>query len=346
MSENVNVPNPSHILQVGMGYWASKALLTAVGLELFTLLGNRQLNGDQIKKALDLHDRGLYDFLDALVALGFLERPTGIRNQAVYQNTPETSMFLNKNSEAYIGGILEMSNTRLFRFWNGLEEGLKTGEPQNEVKFGDKPVFETLYASEESTREFINAMAGIQRENFITLAKTFDFSPYTTHCDLGGSGAHLSMTIARHQPHMRSISYDLPAVTPIAQSNIEKAGLSAQVTAASGDFFSDEIPRADIITMGNILHDWNLGEKKKLIAKACNAIHDKGCLIVIENVIDDERRNNAFGLLMSLNMLIETPGGFDYSAQDFDVWARECGFNHTRKIPLTGPASALIAYKS
>ncbi|WP_224491146.1 acetylserotonin O-methyltransferase [Robertkochia flava] len=346
MSENVNLPNPSKILQVGMGYWGSKTLLTAVGLELFTLLGNQQLHGNEIKKELDLHDRSLYDFLDALVALGFLERSTGIRDNAVYQNTPETSLFLDKNSETYIGGILEMSNTRLFRFWNGLEKGLKTGEPQNEVKFGDKPVFETLYATEESTREFIDAMAGIQMANFMTLAKTFDFSPYTTHCDLGGSGAHLSMTLSRHQPHLRSVSFDLPAVTPIAQSNIDKAGLSEQVTVASGDFFNDQIPRADIITMGNILHDWNLEEKKNLIAKVCKALNEKGCLIVIENVIDDERRNNAFGLLMSLNMLIETPGGFDYSAQDFDTWARECGFIHTKKIPLTGPSSALIAYKS
>ena len=152
MSAHQQTGDPSKILQTGMGFWASKTLLTAVGLELFTLLGKNQLSGPEIKKELGLHDRSLYDFLDALVSLGFLERQGGIREKGRYQNTPDTALFLDKNSPAYIGGILEMCNTRLYGFWNDLEEGLKTGEPQNEIKHGDKSHFANIYTTEENNK--------------------------------------------------------------------------------------------------------------------------------------------------------------------------------------------------
>lgn len=346
MEVKKNTSDPSKILQVGMGFWASKTLLTAVGLELFTILGNTELTGNDIKEQLNLHDRSLYDFLDALVAMGFLERHGGIREQGRYRNTPETARFLDKASPAYLGGILEMCNTRLYKFWDNLEDGLKTGKAQNEIKTGDESHFANIYATEESTREFMNAMAGIQMGNFIALAKTFDFSNYQTHCDIGGAGANLSMEIVKSHPHIRSASFDLPNVNAIAASNIKKAGLTDAVELISGDFFADDLPNADIITMGNILHDWNLEEKKVLISKAFKALSDKGVLVVIENIIDDDRNENAFGLLMSLCMLIETPGGFDYSARDFDAWAKETGFKRTEKLTLTGPSSAVIAYKS
>ena len=122
-------------------------------------------------------------------------------------------------------------------------------------------------------------------------------------------------------------------------------GVSDKVTVQSGDFFSDDIPKADVITMGNILHDWNKEEKKLLIKKAYNALNDGGSLVVIENVIDNDRKENAFGLMMSLNMLIETLGGYDFSAADFEELAQEVGFANISVLPLTGPSSAIIAVK-
>lgn len=66
---------------------------------------------------------------------------------------------------------------------------------------------------------------------------------------------------------------------------------------------------------------------------------------MIENIIDDERQENTFGLLISLTMFIETEGGFDFTHADFRRWALEVGFTNTIKIPLAGLASAVIAYK-
>ncbi|WP_115461156.1 methyltransferase [Winogradskyella aurantiaca] len=336
--------DPSKIMQIGMGFWASKTLLTAVNLGLFTHLANGPLSGEAIKTKLDLHNRSLFDFLDTLVALGFLKR-SGLKKEAVYSNDADADLFLDKNKPSYIGGILEMSNNRLYPFWNDLETCLKTGEPQNESKNGSKPLFEALYADEDRLKEFIHGMGGVQAGNFMKLAHEFDFSNYQTLCDAGGSGANLSIHVARNNPHMNCISFDLPPVGPIAQKNVDTFGFSDRIAVQSGDFFADELPNADVITMGNILHDWGEEDKIMLITKAYRALPEGGALIVIENIIDNDRKNNAFGLMMSLNMAIETNEGFDFTAADFDQWAKDVGFKQTSIMPLTGPSSAVIAIK-
>jgi len=336
--------DPSHIMQIGMGFWASKTLLTAVKLELFTHLATRPLTASDIKYILGLHERGLYDFLDTLVALGFLQKK-GNKKTAVYSNSADTDLYLDKNKLSYMGGLLEMANNRLYPFWNFLEEALKKGTPQNEIRTGQKPLFEAIYADRDKTREFVNAMSGAQMGNFTTFANQFDFSGYDTLCDIGGAGGHLSAQVVKNNDHMKCISFDLPTVTPIARENMSRMGLANRVEIKSGDFFTDAFPKADVITMGNILHDWGTAEKKKLISKAYDALPKGGALVVIENIIDNERCKNAFGLMMSLNMLIETTDGYDFTADDFDGWVKEAGFTKTSVMPLTGPTSAAIAIK-
>jgi precorrin-6B methylase 2 len=341
---NENQVNPTKIMQIGMGFWASKTLLTAVNMGLFTSLADGALSGREIQNKLGLHNRSLFDFLDTLVALGFLDR-TGLKENATYSNSDDSDLFLDKNKPSYIGGILEMSNNRLYPFWNNLEEGLKTGKPQNETKNGGKPLFEAIYANEDRLREFIHGMGGVQAGNFMKLAHDFDFSKYHTLCDVGGSGANLSIHVAKNNDHMKCISFDLPPVGPIAKENVSDLGLNDRIEIISGDFFMDELPNVDVITMGNILHDWGSDDKLMLIKKAYDALPEGGAFIVIENIIDDERNKNAFGLMMSLNMAIETDQGFDFTAADFDQWAKEAGFSRTSVMPLTGPSSAVIAIK-
>ncbi len=336
--------DPSQILQVGMGFWPSKTVLSAVELELFTHLGDDSMTGEQIGERLGLHPRAIYDFLDTLVALGLLGRD-GEGSDGRYRNTPETAMFLDQSSPAYVGGILEMCNARLYRFWGDLTEALQTGRPQNEIKHTGKAMFEELYSDPARLEQFMGAMQGISLGNFRALAEKFDFSRYETVCDVGGATGQLCTILARQHPHLQCTSYDLPVVTPIAEKAIEAAGLSDRVVAASGDFFADPLPRADVITMGLILHDWNLDRKMHLIRSAYEALPEGGAFVVIENLIDDARRENAFGLMMSLNMLIEFGDAFDYTGEDFAGWCKEVGFKDVEVLPLTGPASAGIAYK-
>jgi hypothetical protein len=337
-------PDPTHIMQVGMGFWASKTLLSAVELELFTELSDDSMTAEAVRQKLGLHPRGVHDFLDALVALGFLERD-GEGSEGRYRNTTETAAFLNKRSPTYIGGILEMSNARLYGFWGDLTEALQTGKPQNEIKHTGKPMFDELYSDPARLEVFMEGMTGISLGNFHALAEKFDFSRYATVCDVGGATGQLCTVLASHHPHLRLTTFDLPTVAPIAERAVTSAGLADRIDVASGDFFADPLPKADVVTMGMILHDWNLERKLQLIRSAYEALPEGGAYIVIENLIDDARRENAFGLMMSLNMLIEFGDAFDFTGADFSGWCREVGFRKVEILPLTGPASAGIAYK-
>ncbi len=335
---------PAHIMQIGMGFWASKTLLTAVKLDIFTQLTLCPLTAEEIRNRVGIQERGSLDFLDALVTLGFLKRE-GLHEEAYYSNTTETELFLDRRKPSYIGGMLEMADSRLYKYWGTLAEALKTGNPQNEIKETGASLFEALYMDPQRLKEFAYAMQGVQMGAFIALAKKFDFSGYNTLCDLGGATGALAIQVALENSNIKCISADLPPVQPIAKENISDFRLQDKVTAISLDFFNDDFPKSDVITMGNVLHDWDIERKKILLRKAYEALNEGGALIVIENVIDNERNSNAFGLLMSLNMLIETEGGFDFTADEFSVWAREAGFNKIETLPLAGPTSAIIAYK-
>lgn len=336
--------NPSRIMDTGFGFWQSKLLLTAVELEVFTKLGDKALTGEVLGGELGLHPRGIWDFFDALVALGFLNR-AGSGATALYSNTEETRIYLDKNKSTYIGGILEMANDRLYRFWNDLGEALKTGKPQNEIKHSQKPMFEVLYEDMPRLEQFMGAMRGISMGNFKAFAQKFDFSHYTTLCDIGGATGLLASLVAKQHAHMHCTTFDLPVVEPIAKMWIEKEDLTDRVRVVSGDFFQDAFPKADIITMGMILHDWNLDKKKQLIRAAYEALPENGVFVAIEHLIDDERRANAFGLLMSLHMLIEFGDAFDFTGADFWQWCQEAGFKRYEVVHLAGPCSAAIAYK-
>ena len=339
MSENTEL-TPEKVLQLGLGFWGSKTLLSAIELALFSELAKGPLDADALREKLGLHARSARDFFDALVALGMLQRD-GDR----YANTPETDLFLDNAKPSYLGGVLEMANERLYPFWGSLTEGLRTGEPQNEMKQGGKGLFEAVYGDPHQLRLFLGAMTGLSMGAAKAIAAKFPWGDYKTFVDVGGAQGGLPVEVARAHPHLAGVNFDLPEVGPIFKEYVAAHGLSKQLSFESGNFFTDPIPSADVVVMGHILHDWNLEEKHMLIRKAYDALPEGGAFIVFEALIDDERSKNAFGLLMSLNMLIETPGGFDYTGADGSGWMREAGFRETRVEHLVGPDSMVVGIK-
>ncbi len=337
MSEH---PTPERILQVGLGFWASKVLLSAVEMSVFTELARHPEDLETLSGRLGLHPRAARDFLDTLVALGFLERRGG-----KYSNTPDGNFFLDKQKPSYIGGILEMANHRLYGFWGHLTEALRTGKPQNEVKTGGMPLFEGLYADPARLKEFLAAMTGISMGAAQAIAAKFPWKNHATFVDVGAAQGGTSAQIALAHPHLHGTGFDLAEVGPIFEEYVEAMGLSQRLRFSPGSFFDNPIPKADVVVMGHILHDWDLDTKRMLLGKAYDAIPNGGAVIVYESIIDDDRSQNAFGLMMSLNMLVETPGGFDYTGADCQGWMRDAGFRESRVEHLVGPDSMVIGIK-
>src|SRR5215510_4428770 len=287
-------PVPDAIMQLGLAFWGSKALLSAVELGLFTTLARGPLTGETLTAKLGLQPRGSTDWLDALVSLGMVNRDGG-----QYANTAATDLYLDR---------------------------AKTG--------GD--FFAALYQDQARLRQFLHAMTGLSMGAAAAIAEKFPWDRYHTVIDIGAAEGCVPAQLALRYPHLTGGGFDLPAAGPAFDDYVAGCGLAGRLRFYPGDFFADPLPRADVFIMGHILHDWSLQEKLTLIRKAYDALPDGGALIVYESIIDDDRRANTFGLLMSVNMLIETPAGFDYTAADCRSWMAGAGFRDSYAEPLTG----------
>jgi len=330
---------PDFIMQVAFGFWASKVLLSAIELGLFTELAEGPLDAGALTRRLELHPRSARDFFDTLVAVGMLRREDG-----VYSNAPESDFYLDRAKPSYIGGMLEMANARLYQFWGSLTEGLRTGKPQNEIK-GGQNLFDAIYPDPARLRLFLAAMTGFSLPTAYAIAKKFPWRDYKTFVDIGAAQGAVPVQIALEHSHISGGGFDLVPVGPVFNEYVASFGLSDRLRFCPGSFFTDPLPSADVLIMGRILHDWNLEEKRLLIEKAYHALPKGGAYLVYEMLIDDDRRQSLLGLLMSLNMLIETPGGFDFTGRDCCGWMREAGFRETRVEHLRGADWMVVGIK-
>ncbi|HEX5501699.1 MAG TPA: methyltransferase [Thermomicrobiales bacterium] len=339
MVADVRAITPDRIMQLGFAYWGSKTLLSAVELGLFTALAAGPLDAEALRGRLGLHPRGARDFFDALVALGMLERQGD-----QYRNTPETGAFLDRTTAPYSGGFLEMSGARLYGFWGSLTEALRTGQPQNEAKTGGD-FFGAIYRDPARLRGFARAMTGISAGAAQAITRQFPWARYRTFADLGTAEGCLPVQVALAHPHLTGVGFDLPPLGPIFDEYAASFGLQHRLRFQGGDFFADPLPQAEVLVLGRVLHDWSVDERRALLARAYAALPAGGALLVYETILDDERRENAFGLLMSLNMLIETPAGGDYTRAECAAWLREAGFRETYAEHLHGPDSMVVGIK-
>jgi len=328
------------IMQTAIGFWAAKTLMSAVELGVFDALASSPLDVTALRLRVGVHERSARDFFDALVAQGLLQRD----NAGLYTNGPEAARFLDRAKPSYIGGIIEMFNARLYGFWGSLTEALRTGEPQNEAKSGGD-LFGNLYTDPLRLEGFLRAMTGITTPVADALAGAYPWERVSSVVDVGSAQGCVPVRLALAHPHLTASGFDLPAVGPTFSRYVAAHDLSNRVRFIPGDFFQDSLPPADVHIMGMILHDFDLPVKRMLLGKAYASLPQGGSLIVCEMLIDDERRAHLPGLLMSLNMLIETRGGFDFSGADCIGWMRDAGFSAARVVPLSGAVSAVVGTK-
>jgi hypothetical protein len=333
-------PSADRVEQVSFGFMASKVLFSAIEFGLFTELAKESIDAAEIQKRCGLHPRGVRDFLDTLVALRMLER-----RGEIYSNTSETDFYLDRAKFTYIGHYIEIQSLRGYQLFDKVSEALRTGEPQNEIKSGDEDWVDAMYRTPERLRFFLRGMTGHSLPSAMAIARKFPWEKYRTFADVGTAEGCLPVQVAMAHPHLVGEGFDLPAVRPFFDEYVASFHLQDRVKFRVGDFFKEPLPAADVLVMGMILHDWNLDVKMALLKKAYDALPRGGALIVYDHLIDDERRKNIAGLLMSLIMLVETQGGFDYTGADCCKWMREAGFSETRVEQLTGIESMVVGIK-
>jgi O-methyltransferase domain/Dimerisation domain len=330
---------PDRIVQLGLAFRGAKTLLSAAELGVFTALANEPLDLDTLAKQVGIHKRGARDFFDSLVALGMLERD----DRGHYSNTSETNLYLDRHKPTYIGGELEHFNAYVFPHWNLLTPALRTGEPQSGARATGH--YSALYADPAALETLSKGMTGGTLPVARALAAKFPWQNYKSVIDIGTAQGALPVQVALAHPHLTGGGFDLPPVQPHFESYIDQHGLSDRLRFFPGNFLSDPLPGADVLVFGRILHNWDLATKKMLLNKAYEALSKGGVLIVYERLIDNERRANAPALLASLNMLIMTAGGFDFTGADCIAWMQEAAFHDMRVEQLTSEHSMVIAIK-
>ena len=332
-------PSAGHILDIAFAFRRSKALLVAVELGIFTRLGAKAMNCQSLAIEAGVSSRAARDFFDSLVALGVLDRdPLGR-----YFNTPESAVYLDQESPHYIGGQLHRIDTRVYGHWGRLKETVVSGRPQSGA-FGTGG-FDALYADPAAMKLFLEGMSGGSIVPAASLAQRFPWSRYHTFFDIGAAQGCVPVQIALTHDHLRGGGFDLPVVEKAFVDYVGTHGLSGRLRFVAGDFLRDPLPRADVLIMGRILHDWDVSTRAVLIEKAFEALPVGGALIICETLIDDERRAAAHGLLASLHMMIETAGGSEATGEDYAAWLRSAGFGDIQIEPLDSHQSAVVGFK-
>jgi len=333
-----DIASPDRILEIGHAFRACKTLLSATELGVFTVLAEGPLDLGTLGQRTGINARGARDFLDALVALGLLARHEDGR----YANSAETALYLDRNKPTYVGSLLERINDWDYGLWGSLSASLRTGKPHGTDATSN---YGPRYADQALRDQFVSGMTVRTRPVATALATKFPWTDYNTLIDIGTAQGCLPVQIAQAHPHMSGGGFDLPPLISAFERYVQQHCLSKRLRFYPGDFFNDPLPTAEVLVFGRVLHNWDLATKKMLLKKAYDALPPAGAAIVYERLIDDERRANATGLLSSLQMLLSSSGGFDFTGADCTEWMHEAGFRDIRVEELTTEQSMILGIK-
>lgn len=317
--------SPAPIFQLATGYWSSSLLLTANRLGLFTAIGASKCTVADLAQRLSLSLYPLDNFLNALVALGFLERVDG-----GYRNSALSSTFLVEGKPAYMGEALKYSDD-LYSVWGRLEETLRSGKPAlaHQAILGDDP---------ERTRHFVLGMHNRALGMGQSLASVLDLSGRKRLLDVGGGPATYSCLLVRRNPGLTSRSMDLPAVVAIAKGIVEGFGLSDRVAPLVGDYHMDIYPDGnDVVLCSGMFHREPADSCRAILRKSFAALEPGGLVVVHDVLSNREKTGPVFSQLFGLNMALTADYGTVHSAEEVAGWMREAGFVNTSELPLPPP---------
>ncbi|MEV6846614.1 methyltransferase [Actinoplanes sp. NPDC051411] len=325
--------DPVAIKRLGNAFCAAKLLLTATELGLFSALDAGPATAGDVCAALELNPRGVGDFLNALVALGLLERENGR-----YRNGPAAAQFLVRGKPGYSGGFLERANRMLYPAWGKLTEALRTGAPQAPANFSQ------VAANPAVLNAFLAMMDSVNSLLVPDIDARFAWDSVGRVADIGGARGNLLGRLAQAHPNLRGTVFDLPTVAEPAAEHLASLGVADRVVFRPGDFFTDDLPAADVMIMGHVLHDWSPQERRRLVAKCYAALPPGGALLVYDAMLDEEPADLS-KLLVSINMLLVTEGGSEYPVSECVSYLTDAGFTGITCHPLGADNTLAIGYK-
>jgi len=333
-------PTQYEIIKTCYGFLSTKIVLSAIDFDLFTVLAEEPRTREELEEELGLHPRCSADYLDSLVALGYLEREDG-----VYRNDPLVDKVMDANKpDHYIGGALEWANDHQYDVFGELTETLKTGEPQSGYMDEDE-MFDELYEDEDRADSFTSGMAGLTSRVAEYIAEAFEWDEYESVCDVGSAKGQVPVTVAEENDHLEATAFDLPELEPISTEFISKREMDDRVSFHPGDAFEDDLPQHDVFVLGRILHDFGLEKKKELIRSTYEAMPEDGALLIYGSLIDNERRENVVGLMTSLYTMVDSEKGYDYTPNECREWLEEVGFSDIEVRDIPGPETMVVAQK-
>jgi hypothetical protein len=325
--------DPVALKRLGNAFCEAKLLLTATELGLFTMLDAGSATEDEVRSSLGLGTRGVRDFLDALVALGLLVRVDGR-----YDNGAAAAEFLVRGKESYSGGFLERANRMLYPAWGSLTEALRTGEPQAQAPYS------AVTANPAKLTAFLAMMDSVNSLLVSDIDATFPWDEVTTVADIGGARGNLVGLLAQRHPTLHGTILDLPSIEEPAQAHLAGLGVADRVTFRPGDFLVDDLPKADVLILGHVLHNWSPAERRRLVEKCYAALEPGGALLIYDAMLDDEPHDIS-KLLVSINMLLVTQGGSEYPVAECLDYLDRAGFGKTGVHTIGANNTLAIGYK-
>lgn len=328
-------PSVGRIMGILSGYWTARILLTAARSDLFTALSGTSATAAELGERLGFRMPGANDFLLSLAGLGMVEAA----EDGTFRNSPAAERYLVRGRPEYIGGYVQFVDRELNTAWDGLGTSLRTGLPQNPAARKGNP-YDTLYADREATESFLESMDMLNTP-LLQRLDGLEWSGHATFVDVGGARGNVARHLVRRHPHLKGGVFDLPQLEASFDAHMKSLGDEGRVSFHPGDFFVDELPEADVLILGHVLHNWSTEDRRTLLRKAYDAVRPGGAVVVYDPMVSNSRPP-LYATLAALSMLVWSAGGGEYSVGECHAWLREAGFRPETVGPEDTPDDVLV----
>jgi SAM-dependent methyltransferase len=310
--------SPKPIMELATAFQRSRPLLTAFELGLFTALNSEARTSEETAAALDTNPRATDRLMNALVALGLLEKREGR-----FRNSPLAEAYLVKGRPDYMGGLGHTNH--LWDTWSRMTDVVRDGHPVGLAEINDR--------GDDWLRPFIAAMHSRARQTAGEVVGMLDLEGVTRVLDVGGGSGAYAMAFARARRGISAVVFDLPGVVPLTKAYIAQEGLAAEVTTVTGDYLTAPLAGGfDLVFMSAVIHSNDADDNRLLFRKAVQALNPGGQMVVQDFLMNEERDGPMMAALFALNMLVGTPKGDTYTEREVRSWMEQAGCRSVTRL--------------